>query len=139
MTDLLTPITWAITALKADSTLADLVGTRIYTDEYPQDTSLAYPYVILTKIPGEPVKNNEARVIFWNDLLQVSVYDQGASYVRAGAVLTQVMMVLDRAAGSTANGTVIGCVVEMEIPPQTINEDGVKVKSLGVEFRVYSQ
>lgn len=136
----LTPAEWVIETLKATSAIAAAVDSRIYRNQIPNQAHPVFPYIVVTKVPGEPVTNASADIIMMNDLVDVDIWDQQADDESVGLLLDQVITTLHKANGNAIRGgVVICCTFEGEVP-QEPEIEGLTIyqHKLG-EFRVYSQ
>lgn len=113
--DIMTATDWVIAQLKADTTLHGIVADRVYLDQIPPQVTETFPYVVVSKIPQDPVTNNMADIIMYDDLVQVDVYDESPSPATVASALNRIIAVLHKKSGSTATGTVIGCVFAGEV------------------------
>lgn len=113
--DIMTATDWVIAQLKADSTLHAIVADRVYLDQIPPQVTEVFPYVVVSKIPQEPVTNNMADIIMYNDLVQVNVYDKASSAATAASAINRIIAILHKKSGTSGGGMVIGCVFASEV------------------------
>lgn len=113
--DIMTATDWVIATLKADSTLHTIVADRVYLDQIPPQIGEVFPYVVVSKVPQEPVTNNMADIIMFDDMVQVDVFDKSPSPATAASAINRIIQALHKQSGSTSTGTVIACVFTGEV------------------------
>jgi hypothetical protein len=126
---------WMVGLLLADSALSTVVGTRIYSDEIPEEVLAAYPCVKFDFLSGTDF-NLVGAVRMWSDMLYiVRGIDETLTYGgNLKTIADRIDAVLHRASGTTSEGTVWACVREN---PFRLSEplDSGRFKHLGGTYR----
>lgn len=122
--------------LSGDATLTGLVGSRIYADVAPKVAT--YPFILFSLVNGTPTRGVGPAVIWFDELWQVAAVDDGRGYETCGEIIDRVRAVLDASSGTLDDGTVVAC-MEVGYFRFSAVEHGVVYKTLGLEFRVFSQ
>lgn len=139
MTSILTATDWIIETLKADTALAAIVGSRVFLGPIPPQVKPETPYVVVTKIPGQPLTNDMGDVIWFDDLVDVDAWDENPSPGRVAGVIDLVIPLLHKSSGTHSSGSVVACTFEGENPAIPAI-DGLTIEQhRGAEFRVKTQ
>lgn len=96
---------WLYATLSGDSTLAGLVGDRIYPAVAPPAT--AYPLVTFDLASAPVIQTADARVLWVRAKYLIKVWSTGTSFEAGRAIWERINALLHRASGTTAAGTVI--------------------------------
>lgn len=127
---------WLFEKLTTDSQLATLLGGRVFVDVAPQDTE--YPFAVIAAVSSVPVNNWSADRIMDNELWQVALWDDGASYLALESIADRVRAMVHKAASTGSATGVIGAVYEGA--GRRSEEEGDRVfKVIILEFRLYTQ
>ena len=137
--DILTATDWVIARMKADATLHAIVADRVYLDQIPPQVAEVFPYVVVSKIPQEPVTNWTADIVMLDDLVQVDVHDESLSPATAASALNRIIALLHKASGTSGTGTVIGCVFVGEVGVPNEIEGQVVYQRKTAEFQINTQ
>jgi len=123
---------WLYSKLTTDSQLAASLGGRVFVDAAPSDTQ--YPFAVIAAVSSVPVSNWSADRIMDDELWQVTLWDDGASYLSLESIADRVRAVVHKASGTG----VIGAVYESTV--RRSEEEGDRVfKAILLEFRLYTQ
>jgi hypothetical protein len=118
--------------LTKDTTLAGLVGERIFVDSAPKQT--AFPFLVYQFITGRPAKGVGKVVIFYEETWQVrAVIDEG-SYKDIGTIINRVRTLTDGVEGTG----VLSC-EEVQTFRFSEYDQGTEYCALGVELLVRTQ
>lgn len=129
---LLTADRWLYEMLTTDSTLATVLGGRVFADVAPEDT--AYPLAVISAVSSVPVVNLSAERVMDNELWQVQLITDQADYAALETAAERIRAILHRASGEG----VIGC-VEAGITRFSEVDNGRVYKHLVMEFRLHTQ
>lgn len=127
---------WLYSTLLADSTLAGLVGGRIYSEIVPPGTT--YPVIFYTS-PGAGDNRNtiDSRVI-WEELIYaVRVIDKVESYLPLESGATAIEAALSHASGINISGDIMASVYQSPFRLMSVDRDGFQIRELGGIFRLY--
>lgn len=127
---------WLYEKLTTDSQLETSLGKRVFVDVAPQDTE--YPFAVIAAISSVPVNNWSADRIMDNELWQVILWDDGASYSALETIADQVRAVIHKATSTSTATGIVGAVYEGSV--RRSEEEGDRVfKAIILEFRLYTQ
>lgn len=123
---------WILSVLTGSTSLAALVGTRIYRDEAPENT--AFPCVVMQQIDAVPVQNAFRDRLMDGERWQVKAVNKANSYTTVNSIAALVETLLHKASGSN----VVSSVLEFKMP-MSEKDNGVTYKSMILDFRVHTQ
>lgn len=127
---------WLYEKLTKDSQLATSLGERVFVDAAPSDTE--YPFAVITAISSVPVSNWSADRIMDDELWQVTLWDDGASYLALETIADRVREVIHKATSTSTATGIVGAVYEGAA--RRSEEEGDRVfKAILLEFRLYTQ
>lgn len=127
---------WLYEKLTKDSQLATSLGGRVFVDAAPQDTE--YPFAVIAAVSSVPVTNFCADRIMDNELWQVTLWDDGASYLALESIADRVRAVIHKATSTSTATGIVGAVYEGTV--RRSEEEGDRVlKAILLEFRLYTQ
>ena len=129
---MLTADRWLYATLKNDTTLAAVIGARIYADIAPEGS--IYPLAILSQVISLPVANWSADKVMNDEVWRVRLTTDKADY---GAIETAAERIQTLLHKQTGTG-VIGCTAE-GITRFSEIESGQVYKHLVLEFRIFTQ
>ena len=128
---------WLYTTLAADATVASVVGTRIYADEAPQEST--FPMIIFAHIGNVDVLRSGANGRMAKNIFLVRAIDKGSS--TAGTIKT----VADRfdplllVQNVTVDGVKIAYVQHDQHAIRKDSSDGIPVSYIGSYYLVFTQ
>jgi hypothetical protein len=123
---------WIYSTLTGSTSLAALVGTRIYRDEAPEGT--AFPFVVMQQIDAVPVQNAFRDRLMDGERWQIKAVNKATSYTTVNSIAALVETLLHKARGSN----VLSSVLEFKMP-MSEKDNGVTYKSMILDFRVHTQ
>jgi hypothetical protein len=123
---------WIYSVLTGSTSLAALVGTRIYRDEAPENT--AFPFVVIQQIDAVPVQNAFADRLMDGERWQVKAVNKATSYTTVNSIAALVETLLHKTRGSN----VLSSVLEFKMP-MSEKDNGNTYKSMILDFRVHTQ
>lgn len=129
---------WLNTVLAADTQLAAVVGTRIYSDLAPQGTAL--PMVVYQMQSANDLMVLGAVRVWANAVYIVRGVAQSVAY--GGTLLTmadRIDAVLHAASGGTVEGVVYECVREREFRMTEVGADGRQYRHMGGQYRILAK
>ena len=128
---------WITAKLTGDTTLATLVGTRIYDGEAPPGA--AYPLVtwIAASPPRDVMAEGGERILSIAVYL-VQVFGQGRDYGLLRPIANRIDELLHQARGTVTDGVVFGCVRESVVKLAEVHE-GQSYRRLGGYYRLWVQ
>jgi hypothetical protein len=135
MNEILIVYHWIYSVLSGDTTITNVVGTRIYDSVSP---NVIYPYIIYNWQGGTDVTEISAIRIMMNGLFQVKVVDKNTSFNTISPVATRIDQLLHRASTTTVNGIILCSKREFPLSLVEINND-IQYRHLGGIYRIYSQ
>lgn len=125
---------WLYSVLSADSTLAGLVSTRIYSYLAPDGSAL--PFVTYSYQGGRDVIVIGGVRIMNSGLYQVKVVTQSNSMVGATeTIATRIDDLLTRATGTVTGAIILACVREQPIG-YVENSNGLRYNHAGGLYRI---
>lgn len=123
---------WILSTLKNDATLIAALGTRIYTDVAPMDTT--YPLAILSFVSMVPVENASADRVMDDEIWRIKVIGNEPSYKNLETLADKVRELLHKTSGTG----VIGCVCTGSLRLSEV-ESGQTYKTILLEFELFTQ
>lgn len=135
MNEILIVYNWIYSVLSGDSTITNIVGTRIYDSVSSNPT---YPYIIYNWQSGTDVTEISAIRIMMNGLYQIKVIDKNTSFNTISPVATRIDQLLHRASTTTVNGIILSSAREFPLSLVEVNND-IQYRHLGGIYRIYSQ
>lgn len=122
--------TWLYTTLRDSSTIHNGVADRIYVDEAPDGA--AYPLIIISPVSSLQVSQMSTIRVMDNELWQVAIWGEGASYGTIGGIADNVRNLLHAASAASILGATY------ESSTRLSEESGGKFyKAIVLEFRIY--
>lgn len=123
---------WLYSVLTLDAQLQSSLGGRVYVDVAPADTQ--YPLAVISLIASNQVGNLSADWVMDNELWQIAVWGQGASYSSLETIADRIRSLLHKANGTGVIGTVY------EGSRRLSEQEGeIVYKAILMEFRLYTQ
>ena len=136
MIEVLRAYEWIQSTLSADATLAALVGSRIYSEQAPQERVM--PFVVFNLQGGTDLRAVGTVRVYNNSLYQVKGVTQGRDYATGKSIADRIDVLLHGAAGNTSDGSILGCVREQPLVFAE-NDGGVEYRHVGGLYRLYVQ
>lgn len=135
MTSILTADKWIYSTLKNDSTLTALI-TGVYIDNAPDTAN--YPFVTFSQVTSAPLRVVGATVVWYDELWQVAAHAVGQDYAGCKSIVDRVRALLDKKTGSNTDG-VVAQSIENSSFRFSNTENGIAIKTLGLEFAIKTQ
>lgn len=130
----LTADSWIYNTLTNDTTLASLIGERIFADSAPRKTP--FPFLVYQFISGVPSRGVGPRVITYDERWQVRAVINVGSYKDIGAIINRVRVLFD-AAHSVGTG-VLACTEEQTFRFSEYDQN-TELCMIGIEFLLRTQ
>lgn len=132
----LTADRWIYATLSGDATLTGLVGSRIYADIAPSDST--FPAVVYNLMGMNPVQVVGMTTIARECIYQVKVIHDSGSYATCETIIERIRTLLQGAVGSATGGAIVQC---NEDGDSRFVEfvDGKVYRHMAVSFRILVQ
>lgn len=127
---------WLTSKLTGDSVISSIVAARVYSEVAPEKT--AFPYVLFTQQSTTDVMTNGAQRVMVNAVYAIRGVAPRESYATLRTLADRIDVVLHKASGQVATGTVIACVRERPFLLDE-TEKGVQYRHFGGVYRLHSQ
>lgn len=134
MAETLTVSKWLFSRLTSDSTLAALIGARVFFGIAP--AGAAAPYVVMElRSGGNDLLTLGAYRIWSDELWRVKSISKGASGLALESIVDRIDALLHNASATTADGSIWASV--RETSDQTVIEDsGVFYSIISYDYRI---
>lgn len=101
---------WLTTVLKADVTIAGLIGTRVYADVMPVGDDSAYPAIVFNLLsPGEDLLASGSSRVIASPVYLVKAINRGRSLQALQTLADRVDQVLHEARGGVTGAGIAWC------------------------------
>lgn len=125
---------WITTTLRADPTLAGLIGTRVY--DGPAPANATYPFVSFELLSAPDSLYGNGPTIIWQKLIYVvKAISKTDSVTSLQTIADRIAAVLHAQHGATSDSAIDYCVRRRPFRMQTI-ENGERWQHLGHEFEL---
>jgi hypothetical protein len=125
---------WLDATLKADATLAALVGARVFPDD-TAPAAVTFPYVRTQFLSGVSVSEIAGVRILETFVYLVEGIAQSGTWTSVQPVADAIYFALHRATGSVTGAQILSCVCEEEVR-RAESDEGVRYRYLGWRCRI---
>lgn len=118
--------------IASDNTLVNLLGTKVYPEEAPNNVT--YPYMTFTKVKTEPtrVKN----LISPLDMIKITFFIYSNNYDTSNDIAIAVRNKFDNLRGTYNNVKLDWCIFEDEITGDPVMEDRIYWIAIDFLFKI---